>query len=176
MRVLFWMLAVASLALVSLTASARADEETIPVKELPRAVRQAIEKKFPRAEIEEASKETEDGKTVYEVTLEVDEDQDVDVSLTADGKILEIEREIAFDKLPEAVRKTIARKYPGAEIEKVEAISSGDDGEETYEVLLEITTEVVLNAKGKISKAEARRRRRTMMMMTRRGQGQEGQG
>ena len=154
MRALFWMLAVASLALVSLTASARADEEAIPVKELPRAVRQAIEKKFPRAEIEEASKETEDGKTVYEVTLEVDEDQDVDVSLTADGKILEIEREIAFDKLPEAVRKTIARKYPGAEIEKVEAISSGDDGEETYEVLLEITTEVVLNAKGKISKAE----------------------
>ncbi len=150
MRATFWMTAVAALALWGMTDRARADEETIPVNELPKAVRKAVEKRFPKAEIEQASRETEDGKTIYEVTLEVEEDRDVDVSLSAEGKILEIEREVEFEDLPEPVRKTLAKKYPSAEIEKVEAISS-DEGE-TYEVLL--TTEVVLNAKGKITKVK----------------------
>ena len=50
---------------------ARADEEKIAVDKLPAAVKKAIKNKFPKAEIEKASKEVEDGKTTYEVELEI---------------------------------------------------------------------------------------------------------
>lgn len=143
---------VAILGLSVLIVPARADEETIPINRLPDAVRKAIKKKFPKAEIEKAAKEVEDGVTTYEVMLEV-KDRAVDVALKADGTILEIEREIAFDEVPKAVKKKLAAKYPGAKIGKIEEVTKGEDGPVHYEVA--ISHEVVLTAKGKIVKAKA---------------------
>jgi hypothetical protein len=125
---------------------ARADDETISVEKLPAAVKKAIKKRFPKAEIEKASKETEDGKTTYEVLLEID-DKPIDVAIKADGTILEVEREIALKELPGPVKKALAAKYPGAKIEKVEVVTKGENGPEIYEVA--IKTEVQLTAKGK---------------------------
>ena len=130
---------------------ARADEEKVSVDKLPAAVKTALKRKFPKAEIEKATKEVEDGTTVYEVELEI-KDRLVDVSLKADGTILEIEREVLADELPEAVRKKLAARYPKAKIEKAEEVTKGEDGPVRYEVA--ITTEVVLTAKGKIVQAE----------------------
>lgn len=139
-------LGVLTMATVSL-----ADEEKISVKELPKAVLKAVKEKFPKAEIKAAAKEEEDGKTTYEVLLKV-KDRSVDVAMKADGTILEIEKEIAVDELPKAVRKTLSAKYPKAKIAKAEAVTKGEDGPVSYEVV--ITTEVVLNAKGKIASAK----------------------
>jgi hypothetical protein len=139
------------LGLSALVVPARADEEKIPVEKLPAAVRKAIKSKFPKAEIESASKEVADGKMIYEVALEI-KDRSVDVAFKADGTILEIEREVPFDEVPKAVKKKLAAKYPKAKIEKVEEVTKGEDGPVHYEVA--ITTEVVLTAKGKIIKAE----------------------
>jgi Putative beta-lactamase-inhibitor-like, PepSY-like len=130
---------------------ARADEEKVSVDKLPTAVKKALKRKFPKAEIEKATKEVEDGNTVYEVELEI-KDRSVDVSLKADGTILEIEREVPADELPEAVRKKLAASYPKAKIEKAEEVTKGEDGPVRYEVA--ITTEVVLTANGKIVQAE----------------------
>ena len=165
------------LGLSVLMVPARADEEKIPVEKLPAAVQKAIKSKFPKAEIERASKEVEDGKTIYEVELEI-KDRSVDVAFKADGTILEIEREVPFDEVPKAVKKKLAAKYPKAKIEKVEEVTKGEDGPVHYEVA--ITTEVVLTAKGKIVKAEEEeddedrprkprspRRKRTRMTMMR---------
>lgn len=152
MRASLGMVAAAVLVLAGVAVPAWADDEAVPVRELPRAVRRAVEKKFPGAEIERAERETDDGKTVFEVTLEAEDDQDIDVELTPDGKILEIEREISVSKLPEAVRETLSKRYPGAKVRKVEAISRGDGEDERYEVLL--SAEVVLTAKGKVVKDE----------------------
>ena len=99
---------------------ARADDEKISVESLPAAIKKAIKKKFHKAEIEKAAKEVEDGKTTYEVLLEID-DSPVDVAFKADGTILEIE--------------------------KIEAVTKGEDGPTVYEIA--IKTEVVLDAKGK---------------------------
>ncbi len=139
------------LGLSVLIVPARADEETIPIKKLPEAVLKAIKKKFPRAEIEKASKEVEDGKTTYEVELEI-EDRSVNVAMKADGTILEIEKEIPLDEAPKAVKKKLAAKYPGAKIGKIEEVTKGEDGPVHYEVA--ISHEVVLTAKGKIVKAK----------------------
>ena len=114
---------------------ARADEEKIPVDKLPAAVRKAVKKQVPEGRDREAAKEVEDGKTTYEVELEV-KDRSVDVALKADGTILEIEREIPFDELPKAVKKKLAAKYPRAKIEKAEEVTKGEDGPVTYEVAI----------------------------------------
>jgi len=139
------------LGLSVLMVPARADDEKIPVDKLPAAVRKAIKTKFPKAEIESASKEVEDGDTIYEVELEV-KDRSVDVAFKADGTILEIEREVPFDELPKAVKKTLAAKYPKAKIEKVEEVTKGENGAVQYEVA--IRSEVVVTAKGKIVNAK----------------------
>ena len=102
----------------------------------------------------------------------------MDLALNAEGKILEIEKEIPVDELPKAVTKRLAAKYPGAKIEKVEEITKGEDGPVHYEVA--IKAEVVFTAKGKIvqakeeeeddekpaAKAGRRRRRRTRTTTT----------
>ena len=134
-----------------LGAAAMADEESIPVKQLPSAVRKAAKAKFPKAKIEEAAKEVEDGETIYEVTLKV-KGHAVDVAMKADGTILEIEKEVSLDQLPKAVKKALASKYPNAKISKVEEITKGEDGPVLYEVVL--ASEVVLNAKGKSVKSD----------------------
>jgi hypothetical protein len=142
----------AFLGLSVLSVAARAGEEKIAFDKLPDAVKKTIKQKFPKAEIEGAAKEVEDGKTTYEVELEI-KDQKVDVALEADGTILEIERAVPVDQLPKAVKIALAARYPGAKIEKAEEIVKGEHGPVHYEVV--IKTEVVLTAKGKIVKGEA---------------------
>lgn len=131
--------------------ASRADEEKIPVKELPKAVQKAAKAKFRGAEIVGAAKEIEDGKTTYEVMFKLN-GRSIDVAMSPEGKILEVEKEIDHSDLPEAVKKTIAAKYPGAKIEKVEQVTKGEDGPASYEV--SIISEVVLDAKGKIKEAK----------------------
>ncbi len=139
----------ALLGLAMLAGTSQADEEKIPVEKLPAAVTKAVKKKFPKARIHAASKEVEDGATTYEVELKV-EGHSVDLALNAEGKILEIEKEIPIDELPKAAKKRLAARYPGAKIEKVEEITKGEDGPVHYEVA--IKAEVVFTAKGKIVK------------------------
>src|SRR5215218_103439 len=93
---------VVSLGLLGLTPGARAEEEKIPLKDLPKAVLDAVMGRFPGAETTGAGKETEDGKTNFEVTLK-EKGKNVDVTLTAEGRIVEVEREIAAGDLPKAV-------------------------------------------------------------------------
>jgi hypothetical protein len=134
-----------------LIVAAKADEQNVPIDKLPSAVLKAVTRRFPKAEIEKAVKEVEGGATTYEVELEI-KDRSVDVSLKEDGTILEIEREVPIDKLPAAVKKKLATKYPNAKIEKAEEVTKGEDGPVRYEVVIRI--EVVLSGKGKIVQAK----------------------
>lgn len=140
-----------TLGFLGLAGVAAAGEEKISAKELPRAVIKAIKAKFPKAEIEEAAREEEEGKTVYEVSLEIKE-RKVDVAMKPDGTILEIEKEVPVGELPKAVKKALVAKYPKAKIKKVEAITNGEDGPTNYEVVL--VTEVVVSPKGKFIEAD----------------------
>ncbi len=150
MRDRFGMCGTALLGLLVAAVPLRADEEKISAEKLPAAVKKAVQKKFPEAKVRGAAKEVEDGKTTYEVELTV-EGRAVDVAMNAEGKILEIEKEIPVAKLPAAVKKRLEAKYPGARIEKAEEITKGEDGPVRYEVVLK--AEVVFTAKGKVVKA-----------------------
>jgi hypothetical protein len=130
-----------------LAVTALAAEEKISPKKLPAAVRKAVKKKFPEAKYRGAAKEVADGKTTYEVELTV-EGRAVDAIMSPEGKILEVEREVPVAKLPAAVKKALAAKYPDAKIEKAEMLTKGEDGPLHYEIV--IKTEVVLTPKGKV--------------------------
>jgi hypothetical protein len=131
-------LTVAILGTLPLGARARVDEAKVPLKDVPQAVLHAVKAKFPGAELKEASKETEDGKTTYEIALK-DKGQNVDVAVSAAGEIEEIEREVAPKDLPKPVVATVEAKYPKATIKKAEEIIEFDDGLEkkNFELLIE---------------------------------------
>jgi hypothetical protein len=141
--------------LAAIGAVLRADEETIGLKDLPKAVRAAVKAKFPEGKVIKAAKEEDEGKTIYEVVVE-EEDAKIDVAVSAKGKILEVERTIEPKELPKAVAATLKSKYPKAKIKKAErVVKYGEDEEEKFfEVLLaskgKEDVEVKLSAKGKI--------------------------
>ena len=43
--------------------------EKVTIDKLPKAVTNAVKKRFPRAEMKDGSKDTADGKTTYEVSI-----------------------------------------------------------------------------------------------------------
>jgi hypothetical protein len=140
--------------------SARADEEKVDLKDLPKAVAAAVKARFPDAEMVGASKEKENGKTEYEVSVKT-KDGKADVTLTSEGMITGIEKEIAVKDLPKAVADALAAKYPGANHQTAEEVIAVKDGKETlesYEVVL-VTAEkkkleVVVSPEGKVKKEE----------------------
>jgi hypothetical protein len=123
------------LALAALVAAAPGDEQKIPLGDVPKVVLDAVRAEFPAAELKETVKETEEGKTTYEVSLE-DKGADVDVAVSADGKIVEVERALDQEVLPKAVKEAIEAKYPKATAKKAEERTQFDDGKEdkSYEV------------------------------------------
>jgi uncharacterized membrane protein YkoI len=143
-----------ALAMAALATAARADEEKVPLDKLPAAILKAVKDKFPMAELKEASKETEDGKTLYEVSLRHD-GHNYDVTLRADATFAEIEKELAAADLPRPVAVAVKAKYPKATLGKAEEVTKGET--KTYEVHLkdgDKMREVVLDADGKILKEE----------------------
>ncbi len=133
-----WRCVMLGLSLIAAAFVARglAEEEKIPVDKLPKSVRESVLKRFPKGELLSAIKEVEKDVTKYEVLLK-DDGKEIEVVTDADGKIEEIERPIAREKLPEAVRKTLDKDYPGAKYEDCEEVTTMKDGKEVvsmYEV------------------------------------------
>ena len=66
-------------------------EQEIKNSELPAVVKQAVDKEFPKAEIEETEKITYPGnKNAYEMEIEKDK-QKFEVQFSSDGKLLKKE-------------------------------------------------------------------------------------
>src|SRR5438105_57499 len=103
----------AVVAFLCVAGPARADEEKVPLEKVPKAVMETVKKRFPDAKIVEASTEKEDGKTVYEITVK-DGGKNVDVTLTADGVMTLIEKEIDAKDVPKVVTEAVEAKYPKA--------------------------------------------------------------
>src|SRR5262249_52409809 len=69
-------------------------EKEIAAKDLPEAVRKALDKKYPKAVLKDVMEMTDvKGKVEtlhgYEITLRTAENQEVEVTIAPDGKILE---------------------------------------------------------------------------------------
>jgi hypothetical protein len=152
----------AMVGLLGVAVGAPADEVKVPLNAVPKGVLQTVQKRFPKAELIEASKETEDGKTVYEVSLK-NAGQKIDATLSATGTLLTLEKQIAAKSLPKAVTAALSAKYPKAThklAEEVIHIKGGKESLAYYEVLLATgkkLVEVEVTAAGKIQKTEEKK-------------------
>ena len=89
-------------------------EEKIELDKVPKAVMDAVTKKFSGAKITGASKEKDEaGKDVYELAFEY-KNYKYEVELYPDGAFIAIDRQIEFKELPKAVQKTLEDKFPKA--------------------------------------------------------------
>ncbi len=146
--------------LVTASPTAWADddkEEKVALDKVPEAVLKAVKAKFKDAELVSAQTEKEKGKIIYEINLK-EKGHAIDVSVTAEGKIVSIEKTIPSKDLPRPVSEAINEKYPKAEFKIIEEITEG--GRTNYEVLLltadKKKIEVVLERDGKIVKEEVK--------------------
>ena len=125
-------------ALLFVPVLAFAQEENVPVSKLPPAIVSAVNARFPNTKISSAARETEDGKTFFEVTIKLN-GKNVDVTATQTGELTLIEREMAKKDLPAAVTKLVEAQYPKAKwnlVEDVSSVSASGTTLSYYEILL----------------------------------------
>src|SRR5579863_7813714 len=146
---------------LSLPVNVRGGEEKVSIDKLPKPVVDAVKAKFPEAELVGGSKEDEEGKVLYEVSLK-DEGQKVDVELTAEGKIVVIEKTIAEKELPTEVTAGLKAKHPRGKIKKAEQIIK-EDKVVAYELVVtagrrkQRTWEVTFDPSGKFVREEEKK-------------------
>jgi|SRR5579883_351631 len=156
-------LVMTAMAVFVLAAPVRADEEKVPLDKVPKAVLEAAKKRFPKAEVVGVEKETENGKTFYEVEMK-EAGKTIDVIVTPEGAISKIEKQIDAKDLPKAVASALEEKYPKATYKTIEVIYEVKNDKESlgyYEVLLvtaeKKTFEVEILADGKIKAEEEKK-------------------
>ena len=85
-----------AIGLLMLGSSFAGDEEEVPVDQLPQAILDAVENAVPGGTIQEAEKETEKGKIVFEVEV-LKGGKEYEVEVSESGEVLEVEEEDADD-------------------------------------------------------------------------------
>lgn len=137
----------------------RAAEQKVALDKLPKPVLETVKTRFPDAQLVAGSREEENGKTFYEVTLR-DQGHNIDVLLTSEGKIDIIEKTISVKELPKPVTRAIEGKYPRAMIKRIEALIK-DDKVTAYEALLvtpdKKTLEIKFDPQGKLVNEETKK-------------------
>jgi hypothetical protein len=108
-----------------LAGNASAQEKKINRSELPPAVEKTVAAQSARATIRGFSTEKENGQTLYEVEMTVN-GHSKDVSMTADGSIVEVEEQVALDSLSPEVKAGLRAKAGKGKITKVESLTKKD--------------------------------------------------
>jgi uncharacterized membrane protein YkoI len=154
-----WLGVSLSVALLLLATVARSDDDKdkkVPLDKVPKAVKEAIDSRFPGADVNSVEKENEDGKVVYDVELK-HKGRKYEMDILADGTVVEIEKEVAMKDVPEAVTKAIEEKFPKAtikEVMEVNKVKGKDETPDHYEVTIETadkkSKEVEVSLDGKI--------------------------
>ena len=107
--------------LVVLT-TAHSQEKKIKREALPPAVEKTVSEQSQVATIKGFSTEVENGKRLYEVELTVN-GHGKDISMDEDGKIVEVEEEVAMDSLALAVKAGLRRAAGSGTLTKVESLT-----------------------------------------------------
>jgi hypothetical protein len=116
----------ATCVVVFLTAIAlSASEKKIQRTDLPPAVEKTVVEESQGARIRGFNRETENGAAYYEVELIVD-GHSKDVLMDKDGKVVEVEEQVAITELPSAVRDGLQAKAGKGRLTKIESIRKHD--------------------------------------------------
>jgi hypothetical protein len=120
----FYVAAIAA-GLLLLAGNASAQEKKIKRSDLPPAVEKTVAAQSAGATIRGFSTEKEKGQTLYEAELTVN-GHSKDISMTADGSIVEIEEQVSLDSLPAEVKAGLQAKAGNGKILKVESLTKKD--------------------------------------------------
>ena len=110
------------LAITYTAATAPAQEKKIQRSDLPAAVQETIDQQSKGATVLGFSKETEHGQTLYEAELAI-KGRSKDISMDANGKVVEIEEEVPLDSLIDAVKQGLQDRAGKGKIGKVESLT-----------------------------------------------------
>lgn len=116
-----------AIALVAGIVFARQGDAKVQLKNLPPAVKATVEAETKNATIKGVSKETENGKTVYELESMVN-GRTRDLMIDSAGKVYIVEEQIDADKAPAPVRAALESKGTIVVLESVT-----ENGKTTYE-------------------------------------------
>ena len=105
-----------------LARDAKASETGISRDKLPEAVRKTADEQSKGATVRGYNRESENGQIEYEVEMTVS-GHSKNVSIANDGRVLEVEEEVALDALSPQVRKGLEAKAAGAKIKNVESLT-----------------------------------------------------
>jgi len=118
-------LAVVAAGVLLLAGNASAQEKKINRSDLPPAVEKTVAAQSAGATIRGFSTEKENGQTLYEVEMTFN-GHSKDVSMTADGSVVEIEEQVALDSLSPEVKAGLLAKAGKGKILKVESLTKKD--------------------------------------------------
>lgn len=131
------------------------------LSQVPKAVMDALKAKFTGATIEKWSKETENGKVIYDFEFKHN-GRKTEADIAEDGTIQNFEREFDAKNLPKAVSDTVQKKYPGATMKEVLEITEIEDGKEVhggFEIVVQTadgkTAEMTVAKDGKVLEESA---------------------
>ena len=123
-----------------------------PFVDLPVSIQSYLDANYPDAEMEESELDTLcTGMAVYEVELEVNDDEELELTFDTDGNLLFTETEISAGSLPTAVTNTVETAHPGQAIEEADRLDF-PDGSVQYEVELggSNPVELLVSADGEV--------------------------
>ena len=121
-------------------------EKKVQLKDVPAAVRSAIEVETKNATLKGVSKETEHGQTFYEAETMRD-GRSRDLLFDERGTLVEVEEEVSLDSAPAAVKSALEGK---GRLVKLESVTKGTVV--TYEAHVSRngkTSEIALDENGK---------------------------
>lgn len=98
---------------------------------MPRKVLAAVKKAFPNGKVGAATKDTDGGTTSFTISLR-SAGSSYEVTLTDDGTITEIAREVAFNALPKPVVAAVLKLYPKAKVETAYELTVPDVKGKTF--------------------------------------------
>lgn len=128
---LYGCLLLCAILLVTAPASAQ-DKGKSTQGQIPQRVMQALMAKFPNAQIDVWTKEQEDGVTIYDIEFRQSRRR-FEADVKEDGSIHNWEREVSAADVPVAVRQAVRKRFPGASITAIMAVTAMTNGKEALE-------------------------------------------
>lgn len=110
------------LVLAAVPASAQ-EEKEIDMARVPAPVRQAAMKAAPGARLTSAFKETDEGRTTYELSGRDAQGRGVEIEVTGRGVVLGVETEIPVSQVPRVVIDALRAKARGMKFTSAEVVT-----------------------------------------------------
>jgi hypothetical protein len=103
----------------------------------PKPVTDAVAKAYPKSTVTACKAEKEHGRDQFETKVTKADGGQIELDVSPDGKILQVEEVVALDKVPGVVMKAFAAKYPKAKPTRAEK-QTNDKQAVSYEIGFEV--------------------------------------